>query len=195
MPRKNTVQWRAGDAPDAGEETLSRSARKRRSAALQTLGEELAALDPAARATLPLTPDLEEAFRLLDRIRDKEGRRRQRQYIGRLMREVDAEPLEAALAARAAARRDETALPRRAEQWRAALLDAAPDQMPELLRRCLPGADAATLDALERTARAARKEPPAGPPHARRALFRELMAALRCAARPGHDHDHDGASS
>ena len=184
MPRKKTVQWRAsGDITDTGE-SLSRSARKRRSTALQTLGERLTELAPGVRAALPLSPDLEEALRLYDSIRDREGRRRQRQYIGRLMRDVDAEPIEAALAARTAAHQADAALHRRAEQWRSALLDATTAQLPELLRRCLPDADTATREALERTARAAREEAPAGPPHARRALFRALMAALRAADSP-----------
>lgn len=178
MPRKKTFQWHADGETDAAD-TPSRSARKRQSTALQKLGEQLTQLDASARAALPLSADLAEALRLYDRIRDKEGRRRQLQYIGRLMREIDAGPLEAALAARTAAHQADTALLHRAEQWRAALLDAAPDQLRDLLRRCLPAAGDATLAALERATLAAREENPAGPPHARRALFRELMAAMK----------------
>ena len=178
MPRKQTFQWHADGETDAGDGP-SRSARKRRSTALQKLGEQLAQLDAAARAALPLSPDLAEALRLYDKIRDREGRRRQMQYIGRLMRETDAGPIEEALAARAAARQADAALLHRAEQWRASLLDAAPAQLPELLRRCLPSVDAAVLAKLEQTALAARTERPADPPHARRALFRELMAAMK----------------
>ena len=124
MPRKKTFQWHADGETDAAD-TPSRSARKRQSTALQKLGEQLTQLDASARAALPLSADLAEALRLYDRIRDKEGRRRQLQYIGRLMREIDAGPLEAALAARTAAHQADTALLHRAEQWRAALLDAA----------------------------------------------------------------------
>lgn len=178
MPRKKTFQWHA-DAATEDREAPSRSARKRQSTALQKLGEQLSRLDASARAALPLSADLAEALRLYDRIRDKEGRRRQLQYIGRLMRETDAGPIEEALAARTAAHQADTALLRRAEQWRAALLEAAPDQVRPLLARCLPAADAARLDSLEQTTGAARAEDPAGPPHARRALFRELLAAMK----------------
>lgn len=178
MPRKKTYQWHA-DAETEASDAPSRSAKKRQSTALQKLGEQLTQLDASARAALPLSADLAEALRLYDRIRDKEGRRRQLQYIGRLMREIDAGPIEEALAARTAAHQADTALLHRAEQWRAALLDAEPDRLRALLVRCLPAADAACLDALEQTARAAREEDPAGAPHARRALFRELLAAIK----------------
>lgn len=178
MPRKKTFQWHADGETD-GVDAPSRSARKRQSTALQKLGEQLAALDAAARSALPLTPDLAEALRLYDKIRDREGRRRQMQYIGRLMREVDAAPIEEALAARGAARQADAALLHRAEQWRAALLEAAPETLRDMLTSCLPGADAATLEKLERTALAARAESPGSPPHARRALFRELTAAMK----------------
>lgn len=178
MPRKKTYQWHA-DAETEVDDAPSRSAKKRQSTALQKLGEQLTQLDANARAALPLSSDLAEALRLYDKIRDREGRRRQMQYIGRLMREIDAGPIEEALAARTAAHQADTALLHRAEQWRAALLETAPAQLRPLLARCLPAADSACLDALERTARAAREEDPAGPPHARRALFRELLAAIK----------------
>lgn len=178
MPRKKTFQWHA-DGETATSEAPSRSEKKRQSTALQKLGEQLAALDAAARASLPLSPDLAEALRLYDRIRDKEGRRRQMQYIGRLMRENDASPIEEALAARAAAHQADTALLHRAEQWRTALLEASPETLRDLLRRFLPHADTAMLDTLEKTAQAARAESTGSAPHARRALFRELMTAMK----------------
>ena len=114
MPRKKTYQWHA-DAETEASDAPSRSAKKRQSTALQKLGEQLTQLDASARAALPLSADLAEALRLYDRIRDKEGRRRQLQYIGRLMREIDAGPIEEALAARTAAHQADTALLHRAE--------------------------------------------------------------------------------
>lgn len=72
------------------DERPSRSAKKRESTALQNLGEELAKLKPAERARLPLTPELVEALTELDRLTNREAVRRQKQYIGRLMREADA---------------------------------------------------------------------------------------------------------
>lgn len=75
----------------------SRSARKRASAAMQRLGEELANLRPGDRIGLNLPLELEEALAMYDTIKDHEGRRRQRQYIGRLMRNLDAEAIDRAL--------------------------------------------------------------------------------------------------
>ncbi len=76
----------------------SKSAVKREMTALQTLGERLVAL-PAARLTqIPITDDtLLEAISLAQRITARGGLRRQLQYIGKLMRHIDAEPIEQAL--------------------------------------------------------------------------------------------------
>lgn len=75
---------------DAGEDYRppSRSQKKRDSSALQALGESLARRPKSARDKLPLTEDLQEAFDELDHLTQNEARRRQLQYIGRLMREA-----------------------------------------------------------------------------------------------------------
>ena len=67
----------------------SRSCRKRESAALQKRGEELAALGPGVWKTLSLPEDLVEALEDLHAMKKHEARRRQKQYIGRLMREAE----------------------------------------------------------------------------------------------------------
>ncbi len=64
--------------------------------ALQKLGEELVALKPAVLAKFPLDEDLREAIADAQRF-EKEARRRQLQRIGKLMRAVDPEPIQAAL--------------------------------------------------------------------------------------------------
>lgn len=87
------------DKGDEERERPSRSARKRASTALQKLGEELAALKPAQRRRLGLPPELMDALAMHDSISDHEGARRQRQYIGRLMRELDEVDAEAIVAA------------------------------------------------------------------------------------------------
>ena len=73
----------------AGAEQVSRSQRKRDSAALQATGEKLAFLPPARQDKLPLPPDLAEALAAFRSMPGREARRRQLQYIGRLMREAD----------------------------------------------------------------------------------------------------------
>jgi ribosome-associated protein len=89
------------DAPEADEAPLppSKSARKREAHALQKLGEQLIGLAPADLATLPLTEALLDAIQEARRLKSRAALSRQRQYIGKLMREVDPEPIEAALAA------------------------------------------------------------------------------------------------
>ncbi|MDR0816271.1 MAG: DUF615 domain-containing protein [Desulfovibrio sp.] len=67
----------------------SRSAHKRRSLALQNIGARLTRLDPEALRKLNLPPKLYEAVCRYDGTRGHEARRRQMQYIGRLMRAVD----------------------------------------------------------------------------------------------------------
>ena len=77
----------------------SRSQRKRASTALQKLAEELTRLAPGQWQALPLTPDLLEALHMWRRIDDREGRRRQLQYLGRLMRKADSAAVASGLAA------------------------------------------------------------------------------------------------
>ena len=77
----------------------SRSHKKRESTALQKRGEELAALGPGAWKTLPLPEGLLEALNDVQRMKSHEARRRQMQYIGRLMREADPEETDALLSA------------------------------------------------------------------------------------------------
>ena len=88
-PRKR-YQWQDGALREDAD-SPSRSEKKRRSSALQELGEKLAALPPAAQDDMPISPDMREALALLARITDREGRRRQMQFIGRLMREAQEE--------------------------------------------------------------------------------------------------------
>lgn len=83
--------------PDKETQRPSRSAKKRASTALQKLGEEIARMRPADRLALDLPQELQEALEMHDRIKDHEGKRRQRQYIGRLMRGLDADGIERAL--------------------------------------------------------------------------------------------------
>ena len=100
----------------------SKSQLKREMTALQDLGEELMRLPQAKLRELPLPEKLYEAIELAQRIRDREGLRRQRQYIGKLMRDVDAAPLRDALSKDGAGHRAEVAAMHGAERWRERLL-------------------------------------------------------------------------
>ncbi len=87
MPRRNRYQI----GGEGEEERVSRSQKKRDSAALQAMGERLVKLPAPKRVRLPLPPDLREAMDDYDRLTGYEAKRRQLQYIGRLMREAHEE--------------------------------------------------------------------------------------------------------
>lgn len=78
-------------------ERPSRSARKRAAEHLQKLGVRLVGLRAAQLRPLALPEELLEALREAQRLRGQSALARQHQYIGRLMRGLDPEPIERAL--------------------------------------------------------------------------------------------------
>src|SRR6202050_4327123 len=83
------------------EDRPSKSARKRAAHALQKLGEELVLLNDADLQSLDLPEALTAAIREARRRRSRAALARQRQYIGKLMRTIDATAIQSVLAARA----------------------------------------------------------------------------------------------
>ena len=75
---------------------VSKSEIKRDAEALKKLGEKLVELTKAKLDKIPLEDALLEAVNLAQRLQ-KEARRRQLQYIGKLLRGMDVEPIQAAL--------------------------------------------------------------------------------------------------
>ena len=76
----------------------SKSARKREYIALQKLGEELITLKISDLESLPLEEELRDAVLEARQMKAHGALRRQKQYIGKLMRYIDPEPLKAELA-------------------------------------------------------------------------------------------------
>lgn len=76
----------------------SKSARKREYLALQKLGEELITLKQSDLYSLPLDDDLRLAVTEARQIKARGALRRQKQYIGKLMRHIDPKPLRSELA-------------------------------------------------------------------------------------------------
>jgi ribosome-associated protein len=148
----------------------SKTQRKKAVHALQALGEELVALHEEQFARIDLPERLLDAVTVARRITGFEARRRQLQYIGKLMRGVDPEPIRAALNAAHASSRSEVAAHKRVEAWRERLL-TGPDGVHDLLAE-YPVADIRLLRALVRAALRERDE--GRPPRA----FRELYQAL-----------------
>ena len=75
----------------------SKSARKREHLVLQKLGEQLIALNESERASLPLDDRLLRAVQAAGHMKAHGALRRQKQLIGKLMKNVDAEPIRIAL--------------------------------------------------------------------------------------------------
>lgn len=174
----------SGAAPFEPEETVahnterpSKTRRKAAMHALQDLGEALVALEPRHLATLDLPERLADAVREARNTRTHEGRRRQLQYVGKLMRDIDAEPIRAALQRIAQGKPSDQADVTAAERWRDALL-RDDDALVRLLQ-AFPGADRNVFAALVREARQERTR--SGPPHRYRELFRRLKALVSAA--------------
>lgn len=142
--------------------------------ALQNLGEALLELRPARLAELDLPERLVEALAAAQRIKSREAHRRQLQFIGRLMREVDPGPIRTRLAQWADAANADKARLHAAERWRERLLFEA--SALELLCAERPGADRRALSSLIAAVRAERTH--GQPPRAYRELFRALSALL-----------------
>lgn len=132
-------------------EPPSKTALKREAHELQSLGLALAELSDGQLAAAPMPDALREAIEMYRRTKSHEGRRRQLQYVGKLMRSADREPLaEAVAAAKVPSARMTLAL-HRAERWREELVAG-----DEALTRWMaqhPDTDAQQLRALVRNAR------------------------------------------
>src|ERR1700704_2735016 len=131
---------------------ISKTRRKKESQERQELGAELVALSGERLAAIDLPEFLHDAVRAARRITSFEARRRQLQYIGKLMRKVDAEPIRARLDAWKAPSRIHTAQFKRTESWRKRLLSGGERALAELLSE-YPLADEHQLDRLIRDAR------------------------------------------
>jgi ribosome-associated protein len=162
------------------EQLASKTQRKKEMHALQALGAELVELPEAQLGAMQLPPELLEALLAAKRIKSHEAKRRQLQYIGRLMREVDPAPIRAQLDAVVGHSAQEAARHRRLEALRERLLgdDAALNDYV-----AHHAADAQALRTLTRNARREQKEGRA--PRAYRELFRLLKNLETRTAAPG----------
>jgi ribosome-associated protein len=154
----------------ARDEAPSKTRRKRDAEALQALGEALAEVPGEALAHLGLPDRLFQALEDYRRIGSHEARRRQRQFIGKLMRDVDPEPLQAFLDARQRPGKEAARLFRSTERWRDRLVAEGAPAMQAFLQ-AYPDADAAALE----EAVAAASEGRSGAP---RRLFRMVRTII-----------------
>lgn len=157
------------DLEDDVPEGPSKTRRKKDSDALQRLGAELVALSAERLKKVPLPDNLRDAVRDCQRFK-MEARRRQLQYIGKLMRNVDPEPIQAMLDVFNGVSAEEIARQHRIERQRDRLLEDE-GMLFELAERH-PGADLQRLRVLRRNALKERETQK--PPRAYRELFRIL---------------------
>lgn len=172
----------------------SRAKQKAESDALQKLGVQLLDLPAARLAKLDLPEKLQDALAEAKRISNFEGKRRQMQYIGKLMRKVDPEPIRTAVEAAKKGSATETLMLHRAEKWRDDLI--ALDGSFDLWMREHPDTDTQHLRSLIRQAKKA-IVPDAGAGEAQRQaktyreIFQLVKTALQKQAGQTDDADED----
>jgi len=159
---------------------ISKTQRKKEMRQLQDVGAALVDLSREQLARIDMPDNLREAVAACQSITKHEARRRQIQWIGKLMRHVDAAPIADQLAALEAPSKKQTALFHVAEKWRDELL-ADPEAMGRFERE-FPHADSHRIRQLLEATRAERAQHRA-PKHVRE-LFHAVNAAVQAAARP-----------
>ncbi|KVT13992.1 hypothetical protein WT97_25600 [Burkholderia sp. MSMB1459WGS] len=192
MTRKTRIQpiEHAVEDDDNGYDRPSKSQLKREMHALQELGQALVDLPKDALKRMPMPEDLADAVREARRITDHEGKRRQLQYVGRVMRSLtddETAALRTALDAQRGVNKAATARLHWIERTREQLL-ASDDALTEFLRQH-PDADIQEGRTLIRNAR---KEAQQGKPPR---YFRELFQWIKTASgTPGGDDEGDDAT-
>ncbi|MGE9551204.1 ribosome biogenesis factor YjgA [Erwinia amylovora] len=164
------------DVPDNEEEEdeeiiwVSKSEIKRDAEELKRLGAELVDLSKNALDRIPLDEDLRVAIELAQKIK-KEGRRRQLQLIGKMLRSRDEDPIRQALDKLKNRHNQQVALFHKLEMLRDRLVAEGDDAMPDVLA-LYPEADRQQLRQMIRNAQ---KEKEANkPPKAYRQIFQYL---------------------
>lgn len=163
------------DTPDF-DDLPSKSQRKRDMDALQDIGAELTELNEQQLASIELPESLLDAVLAARVMKHNEARRRQVQYIGKLMRQVDPAPIRAKINGFLSVSAEHTARLHQIERWRERLL-AEPLAVSEFIAT-FPEADSQQLRTLIRNTTDERHRNK--PPKHFRALFqmiRELIEA------------------
>lgn len=159
----------------------SKSQKKRMQTALQNLGEQLIGLSDEQLAGLLLDERLNSAIQEARRMKSHEAKRRQKQYIGKLMRDIDQAPIHALLSSLKNDDRLQKRIFANAERWRDRLVREKQDalqafetetgQASAALATLLADLQSATSDRSETTIR--------------RNIFRNIHDVLVAASRDG----------
>jgi len=159
----------------------SKTQLKQQSQALQTLGLALSELSTERFAAIDMPEALRSAIAEFRRTKSHEGRRRQLQYVGKLMRSADEAALREAVAAATLGSAKETLALHEAERWRAELI--ADDDAMTRWQQAHPDTDTQQLRSLVRAARrdAAALSAEARQPKSFRELFQFLKPMIQTA--------------
>ena len=156
---------------DADREWTSKSQRKRDCHALQKISDRLLELKHDELALIDLPTELEDAIKETQRIHSNSALKRQRQYLGKIMRSCDSEAIEQQLK-RVLHRNDtNTAQFKKIEKWRDRLIEHDKAVLGEIIQQ-IPDVDRHHVHNLVRQAAKESKEQK--PPAAARKLFKYL---------------------
>jgi ribosome-associated protein len=160
-------------------EPKSKSEKKREAEAVKAVGAELVDLPPAKLnevfEKVELPDKLQEALLECRSLKVFKARKRQLQYIGKLMRDIDVEPIQQLLAEFKVGGQAETAQHHRIERWRERLLSEGDTAFNELMQ-LHPEADAKHIQQL--IASAHKEATHQQPPRSARLLFRYLREII-----------------
>lgn len=149
----------------------SKSELKREMLALQKMGETIVKLSKGDLETIPMEHILADAVTTARRIKSREGLRRQMQYIGKLMRTTDIQPIEQALLILENGRKQTAEKFHQLESWRDQLIEQGPNSIDQVIEK-FPDADRQHLRQL--IMQAIKEKKANKPPTTSRKLFRYL---------------------
>ncbi len=153
---------------------ISKTKRKQQMHELQDIGEELVELSKDALNKIPMSEDLLDAIKEYKRLNSHEARRRQMQFIGKIMRKEDTAPIREKLEQIRGSSTAATALLHRIERYRNDMI--AKDEAITQFLADFPNASAQELRTLVRNARKEAEQ--SKPPKAFRELFQLIKATL-----------------
>ena len=152
-------------------EYISKTQKKKEAEALQDLGEKLVKLSNEQLKDIDMPEELCSAVKQAKAIKSHGALKRQMQFIGTLMRQIDPEPVQEALDEIEQGNYKKAQEFKETERWREELMAGNKELMEEILVK-YPSADRQQLSQLVRNAVKERKNNK--PPKAFRLLFRYL---------------------
>lgn len=163
------------DNGDDEENLVSRSQVKRESHALTELGREMTKLEPSVLDKIPLEENIRDAIIAVRKMKKGSALKRQIQYIGKLLRNTDDEPIRAAYEKAINPYREDVKLLHKMENWRDRLIAEGDKALEDLIEE-IPQVDRQHLRQLIRQANKEREKNK--PPKSSREIFQYLKQIL-----------------